>query len=300
VPSNLGPREIYDYLVWLFTSTVDISAGGGMRVSIKSLLTGALILLVAMRVSRMAQSLLRRRVLAHVPIDPGLGYTLERMLHYAVVTLGVLFALRVGANIDFTGVAVVLTALSVGIGLGLKEIASDVAAGFVLLFERPLRVGDRVRLGGSAGVEGDVVAIDLRTTKVLTPDGLTVIVPNSKLTNEQYVNWSYRNQPVRLHVPVGVAYDSDVDVVRDALVDAAHGVEGVLEDPGPSVRLVNFGESSLDFELLVWTRSPERHAQIRSDLNFNIRRELTAAGVEIPYPQRDLNVRTLPQGVAGS
>jgi potassium efflux system protein len=292
---SVTPREVYDFVVWLFTATVDISAGGGMQVSIKSLLTAVIVLVLAQRFSRIAQSVLQRRILAHVPIDAGLGYMLERMLHYTVVALGILLALKIGVNLDFTGVAVVLTALSVGIGLGLKEISSDVAAGFILLFERPLRVGDRVKLGGSLQIEGDVVTVDLRTTKILTNDGLTVIVPNSKLTNEEYINWSYTNEPVRVHIPVGVAYESDVDTVRAALLAAAGGVEQVIADPKPSVRLVKFGESTLDFELLVWTREPEKHPQIRSDVNFNIHRELRAAGIEIPFPQQDLHVRTMPQ-----
>jgi small-conductance mechanosensitive channel len=300
VESLRSPQDIYDFVVAVFTYEVPISAGGGLRISIRSLLVAVLIFVLMYRLSRTAQRVLRGRVLSHVSIDAGLAYTLQQMLHYAVVALGVLFALRVGVGVDLTSLAVVVTALSVGIGLGLKEISSDVAAGFILLFERPVRVGDRVKLGGSLQVEGDVAAIDLRTTKVLTNDGLTVIVPNSKLTNEEYVNWSYTNEPVRLHIPIGVAYESDVDTVRAALLAAAEGIEQVIANPKPSVRLVKFGDSTLDFELLVWTREPEKHPQIRSDVNFNIHRELHAAGIEIPFPQQDLHVRTMPQPTPGS
>jgi small-conductance mechanosensitive channel len=287
---NLNFQEIYDTIVYVLTYKVPLSADGSMGVSIATLVFGIVVFLIMYRLSKTAQRLLRRNVLSRVPLDSGLAYTLQRLLHYAVVALGVIFALKVGVGIDFTSLAVVITALSVGIGLGLKEITSDVAAGFVLLFERPVRVGDRIKLAGDLTIEGDVMAIGLRTTKVMTNDRLTVIVPNSKLTNEKYVNWSYTNEPVRLHVPVGVAYGSDVEAVRRALLAAADGAEKLVTTPKPSVRLVNFGESSLDFELLVWTREPHTHPQIRSDLNFNIERDCRAAGIVIPFPQRDVHI----------
>jgi potassium-dependent mechanosensitive channel len=292
---RLTPQEVYDSVVRALTYEVAISAGGTMRFSLSSLLTAAFVFFVVVRASQTAQRLLQTRVLSRVPMDSGLAYTLQRLLHYALLSIAVLIALRIGIGADFTSFAVVLTALSVGIGLGLKEISGDVAAGFVLLFERPVRVGDRIKLVSDLHAEGDIVAIGLRTTKILTNDHLTIIVPNSKLTNEECVNWSYSNAPVRLHIPIGVAYGSDVDEVGRALLASAGGVERVVEDPKPSVRLVHFGESSLDFELLVWTREPESHPQIRSDVNYNLYRELTAAGVEIAYQQLDVRLRSVPE-----
>jgi small-conductance mechanosensitive channel len=289
---RLTPDEIYDTVLYYINYDIQLSADGSLKISIKTLVLGLLIFFVIYRLSATAQRLLRRRVFSTVQIDPGIAYTLQRLIHYAMIAIAVMVALKIGVGVDFTSITVIITALSVGIGLGLKEITGDVAAGFILLFERPVRVGDRIKLGGDLAIEGDVAAIDLRTTKIVTNDHLTVIVPNSKLTNEKYVNWSYKNGPVRLHVPVGVAYGSDVEVVRAALMAATSGVERLLDTPKPSVRLVNFGESSLDFELLVWTLDPDKHPQIRSDLNFNIDREFRAAGVEIPFPQQD--VRLIP------
>ena len=297
---GLTPQEVFESVARVFTHEVSFSAGGTMRFSLASLLTAAIVFVVVVRISRTAQRLLHARVLSRVPMDSGLAYTLQRMLHYALLGVAVLIALRIGIGADFTSFAVVLTALSVGIGLGLKEISSDVAAGFVLLFERPVRVGDRVKRASDLNVEGDVVAIGLRTTKILTNDRLMVIVPNSKLTNQECVNWSYSNAPVRLHIPIGVAYGSDVEAVDRALLAATTGVARLVDDQKPSVRLVRFGESSLDFELLVWTREPEAHPAIRSDLNYNIYRELATAGVELPFPQLDLRVSSVPDGlVAG-
>ena len=287
---SLNFSEIYDTLIYVLTYKIPLSADGSMGVSISTLVFGVVVFLVMYRLSRTAQVLLRKNVLSRVPLDSGLAYTMQRLLHYAIIALSVIFALKVGVGIDFTSLAVVITALSVGIGLGLKEITSDVAAGFILLFERPVRVGDRIKLFGDLTVEGDVLAIGLRTTKVLTNDRLTVIVPNSKLTNEKYVNWSYAKEPIRIHIPVGVAYGSDLETVRRALLAAADGVETLVATPHPTVRLVSFGDSALDFELLVWTRDPDKHPQIRSDVNFNIERELRTAGVAIPFPQRDVHI----------
>jgi small-conductance mechanosensitive channel len=286
-------QEIYSQIVSIWTHEITLAVGGDLKVSIKSLVFAALILLLSLRASKVARRVFRSRVLRKTPLDSGLVYALERLVHYLVVTVAILFALKVGFGADYTSLAVMVTALSVGIGLGLKEIAGDVAAGFILLFERPVRVGDRVKLRDS--VEGDVISIGLRTTKVVTNDKLTVIVPNSRLTNEDYVNWSYLDQPVRLHVPVGVAYGTDVGLVRQALVAAAMGVNRVAAEPRPDVRLVRFGDSSMDFEVLVWTTEPTAHPQIRSDVNFGIEREFRKAGIEIPFPQRDVHVRALPQ-----
>lgn len=291
IGEDLSPKSMLDIAVWILTYEIPLSSDGSMRVSLVGLITALVLFWIARIVSRWLQQLFRSRIAQPTNLDPGLSYTLERMVHFVVLSLGVLLALKVGAGVDFTTLAVGLTALSVGIGLGLKEIASDVAAGFILLFERPVRVGDRIRLEEEHGLEGNVVAIDIRTTKIVTNDGLTLIVPNSKLTNSHYVNWSYRNEPVRLHIPVGVAYGSDVASVRHALLLAAVDVEKVLVSPSPSVRLVSFGDSSLDFELLVWTDEPTAHPQIRSDVNFNIERLFNESHIEIPFPRRDLRIR---------
>jgi potassium-dependent mechanosensitive channel len=288
----ITPEELYDRIVSVLTHEVPLAVGGELRVSIVSLLLAVLIVLVSIRLSKLARTLFRTRVLRRAPLDSGVVYALDRLVHYAVVTVALLFALKVGIGADYTSLAVLVTALSVGIGLGLKEIAGDVAAGFILLFERPVRVGDRVKLNND--VEGDVMSIGLRTTKVVTNDRLTVIVPNSRLTNEDYVNWSYRNEPVRVHIPVGVAYGSDVQRVREALLTAIEGVNRIAADPKPDVRLVRFGDSSLDFEVLVWTSDPTAHPQIRSDVNFGIEREFRNFGIEIPFPQSDVHVRTMP------
>jgi small-conductance mechanosensitive channel len=288
-----SPEDVFSFLVTLFTYRIPISAGGELSISVRSLLIAIVVFVVIYRLSRTAQRFLRGRVLSHVPIDPGLSYTLERLVHYSIIAIGLLVALRIGVGVDLTSIAVIVTALSVGIGLGLKEISGDVAAGFVLLFERPLRVGDRVKLSGGLQIEGDVVGIDLRTTKIRTLDRQTVIIPNSKLTNDVYVNTTYRDGPLRVRVPIGVVYESDVGAVRRALLDAAREVDAVLDDPPADVVFIAFGESTLDFELDAWTNEQKRATWVRSEINFKVDEKFRAAGIEMRSTEQDINIRTI-------
>jgi len=204
-----------------------------------------------------------------------------------VITVGVLTALTQALSINLTSIAVLFTALSVGIGFGLQYIAADIASGFILLFERPIRVGDRITIDED---EGDVQSIKLRTTIVSTNDRISIIVPNSKLVSHRVINWSYGDPRARVSIPVSVAPDSDIDLVTKTLMDAAEGVELVLEDPALKVQFLKFGDYSLDFRLLVWTRDPSRHPQIRSDINYRIARLFRERHIETARPVQELRI----------
>jgi small-conductance mechanosensitive channel len=279
-----------------------LEIGDTLKISVASLIGGMLILFAAWLLSRTIRKFLEGRLAARTHLDPGLQFTLLRLTHYLILTGGIIFAASLGLNLHFTSLAVLFTALSVGIGFGLQFIAGDIASGFILLFERPARIGDFVTITGpdSRITEGRVQTINLRTTSVLTNDRITVIVPNSKLVNDNLVNWSYADRRSRISVPVGVAYSSDVDLVTDTLLRAAEGITHVLPDPKPSVQFLGFGESSLDFRLLVWTDRPRRHPQIKSDINYRIWRLFKEANIEIPFPQRDLNLRAADLRLAAS
>jgi len=217
-----------------------------------------------------------------------LHYTIGRLTQYLIISIGLLVALSFGVGLDLTSVAVIFTALSVGIGFGLQYIAADIASGFILLFERPVRVGDRISVGKE---EGDVQSINLRTTVMTTNDRVSVIVPNSQLVREHLINWSYGDPRARIAIPVGVAYSSDVDLVTQTLLEAAKDVDNVLRDPPPKVQFLKFSDWSLDFRLLIWTNRPRLHTQIRSDINFRIEKLFREAGIEIPFPQTELRLR---------
>lgn len=261
---------------------------GSLQIRITSLIQGLVIITVVLLFSRMISRLLQKSIAKRAYLDPGLRYTIGRLTQYVVISLGVLLALRVAFNLDLTSVAVIFTALSVGIGFGLQYIAADIASGFILLFERPVRVGDRVTIGTQ---EGDVQSINLRTTVLLTNDRVSVIVPNSKLVRDQLINWSYGDPRARIAIPIGVAYNSDINVVSQTLLRAAEDVNNVLRDPPPKVQFLKFGDWSLDFRLLIWTNRPRLHMQIRSDINYRIEKLFREAGVEIPFPQTELRLR---------
>ena len=279
--------------IWNDYLNQPLKIGDTLKISVASLILGALILLAAWIASRTLRKLLEGRLATRTHLDAGLQFTLLRLTHYSILTVGIILAASVGLNANFTSIAVLFTALSVGIGFGLQFIAGDIASGFILLFERPARIGDFVSITGqdNRNTEGRVQTINLRTTSVITNDRITVIVPNSKLVNDNLVNWSYADRRSRISVPVGVSYDSDIDLVTDTLLRADEGIAHVLAEPKPGVQFLGFGESSLDFRLLVWTDRPRRHPQIKSDVNYRIWRLFKEAGIEIPFPQRDLNLR---------
>ena len=282
-------KRIWDYLNHQFTF-------GKIQVSATSFLQGVIVFLLAVLLARSAMSLVNRHVSQLEHIDPGIRYTFARLLRYLLITVGVLLALNIAFSLDLTSIAVVFTALSVGIGFGLQYIAADIASGFILLFERPIRVGDRVTIGDD---EGDVQSINLRTTVVTTNDRIAIIVPNSKLVTQRVVNWSYGDPRARLSIQIGVATDSDIELVTKTLEEAAKGIANVLTDPPPRVQFLKFGDYSLEFRLLVWTNQPRRNVQIRSDINFKIAELFRARNIEIPFPTEQFLLKgiELPRAV---
>jgi small-conductance mechanosensitive channel len=276
-------RSVWSYLTYPFTL-------GRITVSAASLFIGLIVLAITFFLARAGSSLIERRLERRRHIDPGLRYTISRLVKYVVITVGVLLALKQAFAVDLTSIAVIFTALSVGIGFGLQYLAADIASGFILLFERPIRVGDRITIGED---EGDVHSINLRTTTVFTNNGIAIIVPNSKLVSQRVVNWSYGDPRARIPILLSAADDSDVNVVTSTLLEAARDVENVLEVPEPKVQFLGFGNSSLDFRLLVWTSQPRRHIQIRSDINYRIARLFHSRGIKTPTPRQQLFVRSV-------
>src|SRR5215213_2568919 len=277
--------RIWSYLTRQFTF-------GRITVSVSSVIVGTIVLLLTIFIARSASTLLERRLASRRHIDPGLRFTICRLARYIVTTVGFLIALKQAFALDLTSIAVIFTALSVGIGFGLQYIAADIASGFILLFERPIRIGDRVTIGDD---EGDVQSINLRTTIVTTNDRIAIIVPNSKLVSQRVVNWSYGDPRARIAIPIGVADDSDIDLVTHTLIEASHGVSNVLTEPKPRVQFLKFGDYSLDFRLLVWTNQPRRHVQIRSDINFRIARLFRERSIRIPYPTQEFLLKGIPR-----
>ncbi|WP_221029875.1 mechanosensitive ion channel family protein [Actomonas aquatica] len=244
-----------------------------------------------------AEAMLRRvllqRVLRRTHLDEGMSFAVARITGYAFIVLGIYLALTF-VGIDLSSLAVLAGAIGVGLGFGLQNIVNNFISGIIILAERPIAIGDRVEVNG---VAGQVTRISLRSTVVVTNDNISVIVPNSSFISETVVNWSHGDPKVRINIPVGIAYGSDVEKFRKVMMEVALAQPEVLREPAPNIFFIGFGDSSLDFEVGVWTaemlRSPKK---FRSELNYAIERALRANNIEIPFPQRDLHIRsgTLP------
>ena len=255
--------------------------------SVKLLLQAIFILLGTAVFSRLLIRFLRRTLFVRAHVGVGVQESISRVLHYLVMVLGTFIALE-HVGIDLTALAAVSAVLMVGIGFGLQNIASNFISGLILLFERPIQVGDFVEVKGALGT---VTGINARSTTVETQDNITIIVPNSNFISESVTNWSYRDSRTRIHVPVHVAYGTDADRVEQILLEVSREHPEVLAEPIPRVQLREFGDYALQFELLVWIDRPPRQFFITSDLNFAIVRAFKEKGIEIPVPQRDLRLR---------
>lgn len=219
--------------------------------------------------------------------EPGAAKALFQILRYVALAVGMIAILQ-SVGIDLSAFVVVIGTFGIGVGLALQPLLSNFVGGLVLLIERPLKVGDRIQIGETAG---QVIHIGARATNVLTNDNINVIVPNSQLTSTQIINWSHRERSVRVHVPIGVSYKADPRHVEKVLLDVAKNHPGVLAEPAPTVLLDRFDDSAVVFILNVWTEAYlERPRQLRSDINFAISEALRANGIEIPFPQRDVHV----------
>jgi small-conductance mechanosensitive channel len=268
---------------------------GGTAVTVASIVSFLVFLALALGASfllqRAVQRLCRRR-----GIDEGVQYALSRLVHYVVVAVGAFLALD-NLGISITALAGLGAILAVGIGFGLQNITQNFVSGLILLLERPVKKGDFVVVGETSGTVRDIRA---RATVVTTLDNVDIVVPNGQFITEQVTNETFMDRRVRVRVAVGVAYGSDTARVRDELLAAAAAHPEVAKDPPPDVQFSDFGESSLDFSLVFWVPDPLRRPRIASDLRFAIDAAFRSAGIEIPFPQRDLHLRSgfpaTPQG----
>ena len=250
-------------------------------------------LAIMIAISAWVQGRMKQYWARKMPMERGARESLVTVTGYAGVMIAALVTLGV-AGIDFASLAIIAGALSVGIGFGLQTIVNNFVAGLILLFERPIKTGDWIVVGGT---EGYVKRIRMRSTQIQTFDRADVIVPNSELVSGQVTNWMLRDESGRTRVPLSVAYGSDTAKLRDILLKLAHDHPEVVTDgsaPEPYVLFMQFGESSLDFELRCFIANIDNRMRVKSDLNFAIDAALREAGIEIPFPQRDLHIKSWP------
>lgn len=269
-------------------------SAGDTRITVGLVSAAALLLYGALFTSWVVQGLLENEVYPRRGVDRGTGLSINRLVHYVLVLVGFLAALS-ALGLELRNLTILVGAFGIGIGFGLQTIVNNFVSGLILLFERPIKVGDVVELDGEWGV---VRKLGLRATVVETLQQSEVIVPNADLVAGKVTNWTLSTRMVRAVVPVGVAYGSDVDKVMEILQAVAEELPEVRKNPPPQVLFRAFGESSLDFELRVWVSDVDDRLRVLSELHRAIDRRFREAGVEIPFPQRDLHVRSVDERAA--
>jgi small-conductance mechanosensitive channel len=261
----------------------------GITLSLVQVFLLVALLMAVFWISSRTKRFLFTRLLTNSGLDRSLQYAIAQIVSNVVLVVGIFIVLE-NTGIHLGALTVFAGAVGVGVGFGLQNIASNFISGLVILAERPISIGDRVEV---AGIVGQVEHIRARSTVIRTNDNITMIVPNTKFIDSPVTNWTYGDPRVRFRVPVGVAYGSDVEKVREALIAAGSENAHTLKDPAPSVFLEKFGDNAIEFELVVWSSEMSyRPRRYRSDLNFAIEKKLREAGIEIPFPQRDLHIRS--------
>ncbi len=277
---------------WLNRGLVEI---GGVKLSALDFGSALLILFGAWLVSLSVRRGLERFSSSRPSYNHAAFYAIGRLLHYALLVIGLMIALSM-IGVDVGKVTLLASAIGIGLGFGLQQIINNLVSGLILLFEQSLKIGDFVELG--SGARGEVKEISIRSTRITTNDNIDIIVPNSDFVSGTVTNWTLREASRRWRIPFGVAYGSDKELVKKAALEAAAEVPFTLSEPQsrrPQVWLTEFGDSSLNFELVVWLNpdAVKRPRTVNAAYNWAIESALGRYGLEIPFPQRDLNVRRL-------
>jgi small-conductance mechanosensitive channel/predicted nucleic acid-binding Zn-ribbon protein len=261
---------------------------GAVGISLGDLLAFGLTLAGAVLLGRALRVVLEDELVPRLPAGRGVGYALTTTVHYAVLLLGFLLAVS-AAGVDLDKISLLAGAFGVGIGFGLQNVVNNFVSGLILLYERPVQRGDLVEVGGTTG---EVRRIGIRSSTIRTFQGAEVIVPNSSLISDRVVNWTFSDRRRRMEIKVGVAYGTDPGRVLALLAEVAKAHPDVLDDPPPQALMLGFGESSLDFELRAWTALYENSVATQSELLVAIAHALGEAAIEVPFPQRDLHLRS--------
>lgn len=257
------------------------------NITIFDLLVLFLIFSIARLLTWVIQKFLKRRF-SKEKVDAGRQFAVIQLIKYLVYLISLVFAFQ-ALSIDISLLLAGSAALLVGVGLGLQQTFNDLVSGLILLFEGSVSVGDIIEINS---LIGRVTAIGIRTSKVETRDAITIIVPNSKFIVDNVINWSHAHMLTRFSVKVHTSYECDPEHVRQVLLNCVKSYKDIADKPVPFVRLNNFGESSLDFELLFWTKNMWRIEHLKSEIRFSLYKAFKENGIKIPFPQREIHVRT--------
>jgi small-conductance mechanosensitive channel len=279
---SLSAEQIYSFFLKLISTPIFSVKETPITIISVLILIGMMVGVIYL--AKLTKKILIKNILPKAQMDIGTQYTLARISQYSVVSLGSIFAFQF-IGIDLSGLTVIFGLLSVGIGFGLQNLTSNFVSGIIVLFERPISVGDRVLING---IEGDVSEINIRSTKIQSVNNISYIVPNADFVSNTIVNYSHGDSRIKIDIEVGVSYNSDVENVKNALHEVAKENNEVLLTPKPEIFLTKFGDSSWDMMLRIWIPDGKRRMQVTSDLNFAIVDKFRKYAIEIPFPQRDL------------
>ena len=287
--ANLIPAlQLFDNIT-LWTVATDFEGGDPLPITLGDLLLALLVGVGTVLAVRNLPGTLEVMVLSRMKLEPGSGYAITTLTTYTLVIIGFVVFLGV-IGVQWSKLQWLVAALGVGLGFGLQEIVANFVSGIILLFERPIRVGDTVTIGG---ITGTVSRIRIRATTLVDWDRKEQIIPNKTFVTQDLTNWTLSDSITRVILHVGVAYGSDISQVQELLTEVAHNNERVVDDPAPAVFCVGLGESRIDFELRVFVKDPLDYMPLSHEINAAITRALHEAGIMIPFPQRDIHVRTI-------
>ncbi|WP_420577785.1 mechanosensitive ion channel family protein [Ekhidna sp.] len=269
---------------------------GESNITLGTILYFIISFIILTLVAKHFRNLLVNKILVKANMEKGARNSIGLITRVMIMFIGAIFIIQ-SAGIDMSSLSLLAGALGVGIGFGLQNITDNFISGIIILFEKPIKVGDRIVVGDT---EGDVINISVRATTILTNENVSIIVPNSEFISSRVINWSHNDRNIRFDIPVGVSYAEDPVEVKDVLMKVADENEHVLKHPAPHVFFDEFGDSSLNFTLAIWTSThTDKPRRLKTELYFEIFERFKEKGIEIPFPQRDVyiksNVEPTPQ-----
>lgn len=289
-------KEVWQSAIEFLTSVGDLFTTtlfklGKSDISLGNILYFIFAFVLLSYLSKRFKNFLVDNVLVKANFERGARSSIGMIARFIFVFIGAIFIVQT-AGIDMSSLSLLAGALGVGIGFGLQNITDNFISGIIILFEKPIKVGDRIDVGD---IEGDVINISVRATTILTNDNISVIVPNSEFISSRVINWSHNDRNIRFNIPVGVSYNEDPSEVRKILLQVAEENPHILKVPEPHVFFDEFGDSSLNFNLAIWTAThTDKPRRLKTELYFEIFEKFKEKGIEIPFPQRDIHIKSEP------
>jgi len=288
---NVVAKEKAEGIIEWFGEIMNLSLFnlGESKLTIGLILTIIISLVVLFVGSEWIRKIIVNKILSRYRLDMGTRKSIGTMVKYFLILAGIFSILQTN-GIDLSAFGILAGAVGVGIGFGLQNITNNFISGLIILFEQPIKEGDRIEVGD---VSGDVIKISARSTMIVTNDNISIIVPNSQFIDSQVINWSHNDRNIRFNFPIGVSYKENPQKIKEILLEIAKENKGVLNTPEPDVLFDGFGDSSLNFNLRVWTSEYiNRPNVLKSQLYYEVFKRFETEGVEIPFPQRDLHIRS--------